>query len=116
MSQIIKHSEWICLESRLIFLPLVAHSFFCCLVLCCYCAQQTPPFPAGSILNIVKEPKGGLFIHMQTNMCVRRGIIWGISIHNILKGEVLIFIPVTFEKANKNFEVKVDMYKKGPKV
>ena len=33
-----------------------------------------------------------LLCHVRTNMSVRRGIIWGISVHNIYKGEVLIFL------------------------
>jgi hypothetical protein len=32
--------------------------------------------------------------HVQTNMSVERGIIWGISVYNIYKGEVLFFFSV----------------------
>ena len=37
--------------------------------------------------------------HMQSDVSVRRGIIWGISVHNIHKGEVL------FLKIAKTYEV-----------
>ena len=37
--------------------------------------------------------------HIQSDVSVRRGIIWGISVHNIHKGEVL------FLKIAKTYEV-----------
>ena len=37
--------------------------------------------------------------HIQSDVSVRRGIIWGISVHNINKGEVL------FLKIAKTYEV-----------
>ena len=42
--------------------------------------------------------------HIQTNMSVRRGIIWGISVHRINKGEAQIFSSVYIKKAIKNLE------------
>ena len=47
--------------------------------------------------------------HIQINVNLRRAIIWGISIHSIHKGEVLIFSSVYINKAIKNLEVKVDV-------
>jgi hypothetical protein len=36
--------------------------------------------------------------HVRTNVSVRRGIIWDISVHNIHKGVALFFFGVTFKK------------------
>ena len=51
--------------------------------------------------------------HVRINVSVRRGILWGISMHSIHKGEVLFFSSVYIWKAVNFFEVKVHV-QKGP--
>ena len=38
--------------------------------------------------------------YVQTNVSVRRGIIWGISVHRVHKGEVLFFSSVYIQKGH----------------
>jgi hypothetical protein len=56
---------------------------------------------------------GGSTYHIRTNVIVRRCISSGISLHSILKGEVLFFSRITSKKVVKVYEVKVDV-QKGP--
>ena len=41
------------------------------------------------------------------------GIVCGINIHSMHKGEVLVFLLCAFRKAIKNFEVKLNVQKEG---
>ena len=52
---------------------------------------------------------------LQTNVSVRRGIIWGISVHNIHKKEGFFSLVCAFKKAIKNFKVKVDVQRWVPR-
>ena len=59
-----------------------------------------------------RYPVGGSSYHIQTNVIVRRGISWGISLHSILR-ERYCFFRITSKKVVKFYEVKVDV-QKGP--
>lgn len=47
--------------------------------------------------------------HAWTNVCVRRGNIWGISVHNVHKGEILLYSSVNIQKGCLEVDVQ-----KGP--
>ena len=49
--------------------------------------------------------------HMQTNMGVRKGNVWGISVHSINKGEVLFVFVMNIWRGYSFFTLKVDVLK-----
>ena len=53
--------------------------------------------------------------HIWTNVSVRRGVIWGISVHGIHKGEVLFISSVYIEKGYLEYWSKGRCAKGGPR-
>ena len=46
-----------------------------------------------------------LSYHIRTNMCVGRGNIGGVCVHNVYTREILFSLVCTLRKAIKNFEL-----------
>ena len=51
--------------------------------------------------------------HVQTNVSIKIGVVWGISVDTIHKGELLIFFSIVYIQKGYNYsKVKVDV--RGP--
>ena len=66
--------------------------------------------------DLTPGPHGVGSCHVRINVSVRRGILWGISMHSIHKGEVLFFSSVYIWKAVNFFWSEGTCTKGAPKV